>query len=91
MLLVTLRMIDAPEWTGIAMRSADGTMRSSTVEIPEGAEFVRYGLPLKCLRDKGLDMAQVSGPLILATEGPADFLLSDVRLGTDAQAVLPCR
>jgi beta-glucosidase len=91
MLLVTLRMVDAPEWAGIAMRSADGVMRVSTAQLPDSDAFVRYGLPLKCLRDKGLDMAAISGPLILATEGTADFLLSDVRLGTDAEVVLPCR
>jgi beta-glucosidase len=58
--------------------------------IPAGAEFVRYGIPLKCLRDKGIDMSKVAAPFIFATKGAADFAISDVRLGTDAQAVLPC-
>jgi len=90
LLLFTLRMFDAPEWAGIAMRDAAGKMQVSTVMIPEGAEFVRYGIPLKCLRDKGIDVSKVAAPFILATEGAADFALSDVRLGTDAQVVLPC-
>jgi beta-glucosidase len=91
MLLVTLRMVDAPDGAAIAMRSADGTLQMSPVELPESTGLVRYGLSLKCLRDKGLDMTTISSPLILATEGAADFLLTDVRLGTDAEAVLPCR
>ena len=89
MLLVTLKMLDAPEWAGIAMRSGEA-MQVSTVQIPKGDEFVRYGLSLKCLREKGLDMSAVSTPFMLATEGTTDFAISDVRLGTDAQVVLPC-
>lgn len=91
MLLVTLRMDDAPEWAGIAMggpgREASAV---STVQIPEGGEFVRYGLRLKCLRDKGVDMTQVGAPFIFATEGATDFSIGEVRLGTDADVVLSC-
>jgi beta-glucosidase len=90
LLLFTLRMFDAPEWAGIAMRDAAGKMQVSTVMLPEGGEFVRYGIPLKCLRDKGVDMSKVAAPFILATEGAADFAISEVRLGTDAQVVLSC-
>ena len=89
MLLFTLKTFDAPEWAGIAMRDAAGAMQVSTVKLPESSEFVRYGLSLKCLRDKGLDMTKLATPFILATEGAADFAISDVRLGTDAQVVLP--
>ena len=90
MLLVTLRMFETPEWAGIAMRDAAGKMQVSTVMFPEGAEFVRYGLSLKCLRDKGLDMTKLATPFVFATEGATDFAISDVRLGTDAQVILPC-
>jgi beta-glucosidase len=90
MLLVTLKMNAEPEWAGIAMRSGPGTMAVSTVRFPAGREFVRYGLSLKCLRDKGVDMTNVSAPFILATEGAADFEIGEVRLGTDAEVVLPC-
>jgi beta-glucosidase len=89
LLLVTLRMTDAPEWAGIAMRGG-GQMHVSTVSIPESEEFVRYGLSLKCLRDKGVDVSSVEAPFILATEGAADFAIGEVRLGTDAEVVLPC-
>jgi len=89
MLLVTLKMLDAPERAGIAMRNGDA-MQVASVQIPQGTEFVRYGLSLKCLRDKGLDMSAISTPFVLATEGAADFAISEVRLGTDAEVVLPC-
>ena len=89
LLLVTLKVADAPEWAGIAMRSGAGEAVAA-VQLPESGEFVRYGLPLKCLRDKGMDMSAVTAPFILATEGGADFSLAEVRLGTDAEVVLPC-
>ena len=89
MLLVTLKMTDAPDRAGIGLRNGD-TIQASSVQIPQGSEFVRYGLSLKCLRDKGIDMTQVSTPFMLVTTGAADFAISDVRLGTDAQVVLPC-
>ena len=90
LLLTTLKVTDAPEWMGVAMRSGADTMAVTTIAIPQGNEFVRYGIPLKCLRDKGIDMAAVSAPFILATEGAADFTLGEVRLGTDAEVLLPC-
>ena len=89
MLLVTLKMTDAPDRAGIGLRNGD-TIQASSVQIPQGSECVRYGLSLKCLRDKGIDMTQVSTPFMLVTTGAADFAISDVRLGTDAQVVLPC-
>jgi beta-glucosidase len=90
LLLVTLKVADAPERMAIAMRSGEGTTAVAPVSIPEGEDFVRYGIPLKCLRDKGIGMAAVSAPFILATEGAADFTLGEVRLGTDAEVLLPC-
>jgi len=65
-------------------------MHATAVTLPAGTAFVRYGVSLKCLRDKGLDMTKVATPFVLATEGATDFALSDVRLGTDAEVVLPC-
>jgi beta-glucosidase len=91
MLLVTLKVVDAPDQAGLAMRDDADAIRVSPVELAEGPDFVRYGFSLKCLRDKGLDMTRISMPFVLATEGAADFALADVRLGTDAQVVLPCR
>ncbi len=91
MLLFTLRMEDAPDLTRLAMR-CDGQDCGGAVPValPQGAEFVRFGMPLKCLRDKGVDMSKVTAPFILETQGSATFSLAEVRLGTDAQVVLPC-
>ena len=91
LLLVTLKMDDAPDWAGIAMENGEGKMAVSTVEIPQSGQFVRYGLPLRCMRDKGIDMAAVSAPFIFATEGKTDYTLGEVRIGTDAEVLLPCR
>jgi beta-glucosidase len=82
-------MDEAPEWAGIAM-GTQGAQAVSTVQIPQGESFVRYGLSLKCLRDKGVDMTSVGSPFIFATKGKADFSVGEVRLGTDAEVVLPC-
>jgi beta-glucosidase len=90
LLLFTLKMTDAPDRAGVAMRSGADTTAIANVQIPAGTEFVRYGIPLKCLRDKGIDMSKVSMPFVFATSGATDFALTEVRLGTDAQVVLPC-
>jgi beta-glucosidase len=90
LLLFTLKMTDAPDRAGVAMRSGADTTAIADVQIPVGSEFVRYGIPLKCLRDKGIDMTKVSMPFVFATSGATDFALTEVRLGTDAQVVLPC-
>ncbi|MBT2134938.1 glycoside hydrolase family 3 protein [Croceibacterium sp. LX-88] len=90
MLLVTLKMLKAPQQAGFAMISGTDTLVVSPVTMPQGTKFVRYGLSLKCLREKGVDMSNVATPFILSTEGAADFVLTDVRLGTDAEVVLPC-
>ena len=92
LVLFTLRMERAPASASVAMR-CDGANCGGAVPVslPQGSEFVRYGVPLRCLRDKGVDMTKVTAPFILQTQGPATYSLAEVRLGTDAQEVLPCR
>ncbi|GAA0268615.1 exo 1,3/1,4-beta-D-glucan glucohydrolase [Alteraurantiacibacter aestuarii] len=90
MLLFTVKVDRAAEWSGIAMTSGGTNRAVSTAMLPVTEGYVRYGLPLKCLRDKGIDMANVSAPFILATEGGADVSLAEVRLGMDAEQILPC-
>jgi beta-glucosidase len=51
---------------------------------------VRYGIPLKCFRSKGADVAKVERPFVLETRGKADFAIGEVRLGSDAEQVLAC-
>jgi beta-glucosidase len=92
LLLFTLRMDRAPTSASVALRcEAEGCGAAVPVSLPQRGEFVRYGIPLKCFAGKGADMARVSAPFVLQTQGPADFAIAEVRLGTDAQVVLPCR
>ena len=90
LLLVTARVWQAPAG---AMLGAAGneTTGLAEVSLPETAGFVRYGIPLKCFRNKGADMTALTMPFVLRTRGPADFAIGEVRLGTDAEVVLPCR
>jgi beta-glucosidase len=60
------------------------------VRLRANGKFVRYGVPLMCFAAKGGDMSKVTAPFILETTGPADYSLAEVRLGTDAEQVLPC-
>lgn len=90
MLLFTVKVDKAPARASIAMRSGRNNLQASGVSLPANGEFVRYGLALKCLRDKGVDMANVGAPFILTTEGGGDLALAEVRLGMDAEVVLPC-
>tara|TARA_R110002072_G_scaffold242564_22_gene401593 strand:- start:7179 stop:9698 length:2520 start_codon:yes stop_codon:yes gene_type:complete len=90
LLLFTVKVDAAPASIGVAMLGADGTRAANPVSLPASARFVRYGLPLKCLREKGIDMASVIAPFILTSEGRSDISLSEVRLGMDAEVVLPC-
>ncbi|MEO5706174.1 MAG: glycoside hydrolase family 3 N-terminal domain-containing protein [Alteraurantiacibacter sp.] len=90
LLLFTVKVDQAPESLALAMRGSGGNVVTVPLELPGNARFVRYGLSLKCLRERGLDMASVATPFALATHGAADLSLAEVRLGMDAEAVLPC-
>ena len=89
LLLVTAKVWDAPDraWLGAAGNSSEGL---ADVALPESADFVRYGIPLKCFRTKGATMSDLTMPFVLKTQGAADFAIGEVRLGTDAEVVLPC-
>lgn len=90
MLLVTLKVWDAPDRARIGALGS-GTRGFTEVTLPQGGDWVRYGIPLKCLRDRGANVASLTEPFVLTTEGPADYAIGEVRLGMDAQTVLPCR
>lgn len=90
MLLVTLRSWHAPTKARIGA-TGPGSRGFAEIALPVSGDYVRYGIPLKCLRDKGADVAKLTRPFVLETEGKADFAIAEVRLGSDAEAVLPCR
>ncbi len=90
MLLVTLRVWDAPTAARIGA-IGPGSEGFVAVTLPAREGYVRYGVPLKCLRGAGADVAKLTRPFVLETEGRADFAIAEVRLGSDAEQVLPCR
>lgn len=89
LMLVTLKVWDAPD---SAMLGAVGpeSQGMTAVDLAEGGDFVRYGIPLKCLRNKGADVKSLTEPFVLSVEGKTDLAIGEVRLGMDAQVVLPC-
>ena len=90
LVLVTMKVWKSPTraMLGVAGNSSEGL---SDVTLPVSADFVRYGIPLKCFREKGADMTELTMPFVLRTQGSADFAIGEVRLGTDSEVVLPCR
>ena len=90
MMLFTVKVAQAPSSAVLSMIDASGTTASTPVAMPVTGDYVRYGIPLKCFRDKGLDVTAVSQAFVLTTSGAADFNLGEVRLGMDAEQVLPC-
>jgi len=89
LLLFTVKVDFAPQSASVALR-CDGANCGAVVPmtLPQRPEFVRYGIPLKCFR--GADLTKVTAPFILQTQGKTDYSLGNVRLGTDAEVVLPC-
>jgi beta-glucosidase len=90
MVLVTLRVWDAPDAARIGVRGP-GSDGFTPVILPETPGYVRYGIPLKCLRGKGADVAKLDRPFVLETQGRADYAIAEVRMGSDAEQILPCR
>ena len=88
-LLVTMKVWDAPNSARIGAIGPD-TSGFTDFTMAETGDFVRYGIPLKCLRSKGADVTSLTQPFVLETDGTADFAIGEVRLGTDAEVTLPC-
>ena len=92
MLLFTLKVDDSPDSAALALRCAGNGCRAAVpLKLAQGSRFVRYGVPLKCFAAGGAKMDRVTAPFVLETRGKADYSLSEVRLGTDADQVLPCK
>lgn len=89
MLLVTLRTWAAPQRARIGAIGPD-SRGFAAIDLAAESDYVRYGIPLKCLRSKGADVTSLTRPFVLETEGKADFAISEVRLGSDAERIVPC-
>ncbi len=89
LMLVTLKVWDAPDSAMLGAFGPDSEGMAS-VNLPESGDFVRYGIPLKCLRSKGANVKSLTEPFVLTVEGKTDLAIGEVRLGTDAQVLLPC-
>ena len=85
LLLVTMRVAQAPLHASIGATHAD-----VPVALPEADRWVRYGLPLKCLATHGADMTSLNEAFRLSIDGPGDITIGEVRLGNDAEQMLPC-
>lgn len=90
MVLVTMRVWEMPDTTRIGAMGP-GSEGFAAVALPATEGYVRYGLPLKCLQGKGADVAKLNRPFVIETQGRADYAIAEVRLGSDAEQVLPCR
>ena len=86
---MTAKVTGAARTTTLGMRSGN-TNGAVPVTLPASDKFVRYGILLKCFERKGVDMSKVTAPFALTVEGPADVSLTEVRLGSDAEVLLPC-
>jgi beta-glucosidase len=89
LLLVTMKVWDAPDSARLGAIGPDSE-GFTQFALPASDEFIRYGISLKCLRTKGADVASLTQPFVLETHGHTDFAIGEVRLGTDAEVVLPC-
>ena len=92
-LMFTYKVNVAPKDAAIGMGCEGGNCKTALIpfDMPVSSDFATYGLPLKCLRDKGVDMKKISASFILSMTGPANIELGEVFLGTDPAKVIPCK
>ncbi|MBB3953747.1 glycoside hydrolase family 3 protein [Novosphingobium sediminicola] len=93
LLVATLRIDQAPAMpVRIAMGSGAGVAyvdAGKLAGLPIG-QWRRIGVPLKCFRAGGADLAKVNMPFALETSGPASLSLAEVKLGMEADTTLAC-
>ncbi|MFK4003534.1 glycoside hydrolase family 3 N-terminal domain-containing protein [Qipengyuania sp. NPDC077563] len=89
MLLVTLKVWDSPDSARLGAIGPDSE-GFVDIDLPVTSDYVRYGIPLKCLRENGADVTNLTQPFVLETQGQTDYAIGEVRLGSDAETVLRC-
>lgn len=93
-LLVRMRL-DALGNEGLRLGMGCGAACSASVDLGTrlGAvrgQWLRVGLPLKCLRNGGLKVDRVDAALQLEAGAGTSLRIATVELGTDAELVLEC-
>ena len=89
LLLFAAKVWKSPDAARIGVIGPDSRGFAS-IDMKATDEYVRYGISLKCLRSKGGDVTNLTQPFVLETQGAADYAIGEVRLGTDAEVILPC-
>ena len=91
MLLLTARVAQAPAHASLGAACDEPACHAEVpIALPASDHWVRYGLPLKCLAAHGADMAHLGEAFRLTLDGPGDVTIGEVRLGNDAEQILPC-
>ncbi|HEX8486859.1 glycoside hydrolase family 3 protein [Sphingomonas sp.] len=88
MLQMQYRVERAPT-ARVTLSTGTGSV-DATALFAAGAGWRTVRVPLKCLRDAGMNVAQVDTPLALTATGPLSIAIADLRLATDpAGSVCP--
>ena len=91
MLLLTARVAHAPAHATLGAACDQPACDAEVpVTLPETDRWVRYGLPLKCLAAHGAAMEHLDEAFRLTLDGASDVTIGEVRLGNDAEQILPC-
>jgi beta-glucosidase len=82
----------APVWLSIGCGDGcEGRVRiDADLNALPRQEWLRVGVPLECLRQKGADLGRIDRPLRIETAGRLAIGLSRVELGSDPDRTLQC-
>ncbi len=96
MLVMTARPEDVPANGDVSLgvncvSSCRGrvSIRAALAGLPKN-QWSTLAVPLKCFRQAGADMAALGAPFVLQSDVPLRLSLSEVKLDTHADVVLPC-
>ena len=69
--------------------SASLPLQDALAALPQG-QWMRLGIPLKCLRSAGADTAKLTTPLALRADAGVTLSLARVSIGTDVDKKVDC-